>query len=144
VDELDDILHLVHDTSLVVSQAMTVCAARLGGTPALWHHKGYMSEDVDPAIHVCTNDLEATFMALNRTCHELVEDIDNCETTNHTLPAVCVLNLEATMHEVINAEIDVKTAIEECKPEEDEDMDGESTAVLDRLMEDGGGDDDVL
>ena len=98
---------------------MTVCANFHGHTkPTLWHHKetGPVFKDgVGNAAHVCVNRLEATFMALNHTCHELVEDVDECETRDEDLTEPCNIHLKSTRQELLHAEEDIHSGYsDEC------------------------------
>jgi hypothetical protein len=138
--DLQDLLHHVHDTSLNVSLAMTVCANFHGGDkPELWHHKenslanGAVPQDgAGHAARHCVAELEATFMALNHTCHELVEDVDACETKEGDLTERCNVHLKATRQELIHAEQDIDAALMHCQKHPHDNLD-----VLDTLHSTG-------
>ena len=147
--DLEEILHHIHDTSLNVSLAMTVCAHYHGhNKPTLWHHsaadeKQWLNtpvEDGDSQVAlICVNELEATFMALNNTCHDLAEDIDECETRESDLSETCVTHVRATKQELIHAEQDVIAAIKHCKSHPHDNLKIEellkSTGLEDELSE---------
>ena len=54
-------------------------------------------------------------MALNHTCHELVEDVDECETRDEDLTEPCNIHLKSTRQELLHAEEDIHSAIEHCE-----------------------------
>ena len=150
--DLDEVLHLVHDTSLVVSQAMVACAGQYGEKPILWHMKRWHEPDhMERESAVCIHELKATFDALNHTCYEMVVDIDACskdhrdkELKGIVKPGHCKMHLEvalyyrylsctllyilpwalqATAAELEDAEIDIDHAIQECQTEQEGHLD---------------------
>lgn len=129
--DLEEVLHLVHDTSLVISQAMVICAAQHGEKAILSHMERHDEpESRDRSSALCIHELHTTMNALNHTCHEMAVDLDVCskdhfekEQTGLVSPGHCKMHLESTSAELADAEDDMDHAIKECeKPDGEEEM----------------------